>query len=166
MPEPRTLLQIAALAGTFGAVAWVNGYSNEEVAPAAYEQAGIVQRGPAEIKPGSPEPELRLAALDSRNIGELKTDIFTNKSWYVPPPVTPQPPPKPTAPPLPFTFLGRMIENGVAVVFVSNRDSNQVVRVGEVVDRVWRVDAIEATRMVLTYLPLNETKYLILGSAP
>jgi hypothetical protein len=165
-PNRRTQALIVALAGTLAAVAWVSGNDDEVSAPATRDRTGAV-RTQGEAKAGPGTPELRLAALETRGLDDMKTDLFASKSWYVPPPPPPpQPPPKPTAPPLPFAYLGRMIDGGSTVVFVSSQDHNRILRVGDVVDRVWRVDAIEGSRMQFTYLPLNENKYLILGAAP
>lgn len=165
-PNRRTQVLIVALAGTLAAVAWVSGNDDEAGAPAARERTGA-GRPHGETKAGPAMPDLRLAALDRRGLDDMKTDLFASKSWYVPPPPPPpQPPPKPTAPPLPFAYLGRMIDGGSTVVFVSSQDRNRILRVGDVVDQVWRVDAVEGSRMKFTYLPLNENKYLILGAAP
>jgi hypothetical protein len=164
-PNRRMLLWFMAVAGTVAAVVWVNGNEDDIAAPAAREhRAGDERPAHREGKATKELPELSLKALDTRGLDEMKTDLFASKSWYVPPP--PPPPPKPTAPPVPFTFIGRLIEGGRTAVFVSVGDRNQVLRVGDVVDSTWRVDAIETTRMKLTYLPLNQDQYLALGAAP
>jgi hypothetical protein len=165
-PNRRMLLWSVAVAATLAAVAWVSNQDEDIAAPvAARDLHGDGGRPAARPgKAGKELPELSLAGLDARGLDEMKTDLFASKSWYVPPP--PPPPPKPTAPPLPFTFLGRLIEGDQAAVFVSSGDRNQVLRVGDVVGGAWRVDAIEPTRMKFTYLPLNENQYLALGAAP
>ena len=53
-----------------------------------------------------PEP----AAADDAEAGQKIIDPFRNKSWYVAPP--PPKPVKPTAPPLPFQYLGKLKEDG------------------------------------------------------
>ncbi len=164
-PDRRTLLMIVALAGTLAAVAWVNGSEDDLAAPAAPERAGAARGERGEARGKQELPVLNLAGLDARGLDDMKADLFTTKSWYVPPPPPPPtPPPKPVAPPLPFTFLGRMLDGGVTAVFVTSGGRNQVLHVGDVVDRVWRVDSIDLRRMTLTYLPLNETKFLVLGA--
>ena len=167
----RKLLWAAALAGTVAAMVWVNNGNDAEIAaPAAPRGHRTGEQRPTERANKTTTellPVLSLDNLKARGLGDMKTDLFVTKSWYVPPPPPPQqPPPKPTPPPLPFTFIGRMIEGNHAAVFVSIQDRNQVVRVGDVIQSAWRVDAIEPTRMKLTYLPLNENQYLALGAAP
>jgi hypothetical protein len=158
-----------ALAGTVAAVVWVGGDDAEIAAPTTREHRSADERPATRAgKAANKElPVLSLNELKTRGLDDMKTDLFTSKSWYVPPPPPPpSPPPKPTPPPLPFTFIGRMIEGDRMAVFVGMQDRNQVLRVGDVVQNAWRVDAIEPTRMKLTYLPLNENQYLSLGAAP
>jgi hypothetical protein len=172
-PNLRKLLWAVALAGTLAAVVSVGGNDADSVEPVAREPRSVEER-PAEERPATRTskatkdmPVLKVGELKTRGLGEMSTDLFSIKSWYVPPPPPPpMPPPKPVAPPLPFTFIGRMIEEGQTAVFVSIQDRNQVLHVGDVVQGVWRVDAIDPTNMKLTYLPLNENKYLALGAAP
>lgn len=165
----KTLLWAGAVAGTLAAVISVSGDDAETDAPAASKPHSRDQRPAtrADKTAKAPPRELKVADLKARGLGDMATNLFETKSWYVPPPPPPpSPPPKPVAPPLPFSFIGRMIEEGQTAVFVSIQDRNQVLRVGDVVQGVWRVDAIDSTNMKLTYLPLNENKYLALGAAP
>lgn len=164
-PNRRILLWGVAVAATLAAVASVGG-NDEEIGAVAGQGRRPGGEAPAhrEGKITQPMPELTLGSLKTRGLDDMTADLFASKSWYVPPP--PPPPPKPVAPPPPFTVLGRQIEGNRVAVFVSAGDRNQVLRVGDVVDRVWRVDAIDSTRMTLVYLPLNENKYLVLGAAP
>lgn len=162
-PKRRMGLLAAALAATLAAVAWVG--DGEEaadtvVAPVVREtRAG----GSATPRATAAGQNLDLALLDKRGLPETKTDLFTAKSWYVPPP--PPPPPKPTAPELPFKAIGRLLDAEQPAVFLASGDKNRVIHVGDIVDNVWRVEAIEATRVRFIYLPLNEEKSLFLGAA-
>jgi hypothetical protein len=163
---------IVGIAGTLAAVAWVNSDGDELAAPEPRQRGVEATPGRGEARPqrrdakgGQAPQQLNLARLDTRAIDDMKADLFATKSWYVPPPPPPpQPPPKPQPPPLPFKVIGRMLNDGETAVFVSNGDRNQALRVGDVVDGVWRVDTIDATRMTFTYLPLNETRFLALGA--
>lgn len=164
-PSRRTLILFTALAGTLAATAWVSGNDDEVVAPVERPyRSGSAQSEYGKSAQEAEMPELQLAALDTRGLDDMKTDLFPVKSWYVPPPSPPRAPAKPIAPPLPFTYIGRMIEDDGTAVFVTEQDRNRILRVGDVIDHVWRVDAIETSRMKFTYLPLNETKYLALGA--
>jgi hypothetical protein len=164
-PHSRLWILGLALVATLAAVAWV-GEEEEVAAPVVRERAATDDTTPRRDarRQQKEMPTLDLARLDNRELGEPTIDLFAGKSWYVPPP--PPPPPKPVAPPVPFTFIGRLIESDGMAVFVAAADRNQVLRTGSVVDGVWRVEEIEPTRMKLTYLPLKETKYFALGAAP
>lgn len=170
-PNRKKMLWAVAVAGTVAAVFSVSESDTEPVAPVTRERhtsdAARSTASTTAAKATKAPRQLRLSDLKTRGLGDMTTDLFASKSWYVPPPPPPpMPPPKPVAPPLPFTFIGRMIEEGQTAVFVSIQDRNQVLRVGDVIQNVWRVDSIDPTSMKLTYLPLNENKYLSLGAAP
>jgi hypothetical protein len=92
-------------------------------------------------------------------------DLFAVKSFVPPPPPAPPPPPppKPTAPPLPFRYLGSLMEGDQSLVYVSEGARMHVLRVGEQVDRRYRVEAIDATRVTLTFLPLDQRQELLIG---
>lgn len=98
-----------------------------------------------------------------------KADPFAT---YVPKPraiplplAPPPPPPAPVAPSLPFTFLGRMIENDSTVVFLSKQDQSYSVKLNSVLDQNYRVDKIDSNQVVFTYLPLNIKQTLSFGRA-
>lgn len=98
------------------------------------------------------------------------TGLFESKSWYVPPPapkVTAPvyvPPPQPTAPTLPFTFIGRMLDGTEITVFLSKGDRRYTVKEKDVLDDTYRVDKITEGEAVLTYLPLNTQQTLSFNS--
>lgn len=115
--------------------------------PAPVSQAAQPQKrfDLAAIKRGMPEPE-------------QQGTLFRSKSWYVappPPPVSVAPAPAPTAPPLPFTYIGRMVDEGVVVVFLSGNGRQYTVKAGDVLDNTYRVETIGDNDAVLTYLPLD-----------
>lgn len=160
-PALRRVLWTVAVAGTAAAVAWVDGGDDNEAGLARPSGAGRRTDARAGLK--NVVPTLALERLDTRDFDEIKADLFAAKSWYVPPPVVAQ---KPKPPPLPFSYGGRIIEGDRTTVFLFGPDRNQPVRQGDLIDNTWRVDAINATVMKLTYLPLNESQTLALGAAP
>lgn len=93
--------------------------------------------------------------------------LFAEHSWYVappPPPPTPPPPPAPpSAPPLPFSFLGSYgpAEDG-AVYYLVKGDQVYDVKVGDTLDGIYSVDAVQDNEMTLTYLPLKQQQALAL----
>ena len=95
-------------------------------------------------------------------------NAFSSTSWYVPPPPPKaEPPPKPTAPPLPFTYMGRYEDAGRAavVVMLVKGDRLYTVSVGDVIDGTYRVDRISDKAVDLIYLPLHEKQALPAGGA-
>jgi hypothetical protein len=72
----------------------------------------------------------------------------------------------PTAPPLPFQFIGKLEDSQQLQVFLQNGERLYVVRAGDVIDDVYKVDRISATEMSLVYLPLKFAQTLSVGSAP
>lgn len=99
--------------------------------------------------------------------GEPK-NMFASKSWYVPPPppppAPPAAPPPPTAPPLPFTYLGRFRDEGKAVIFLVKDDRVLTVKEGDIIEGNYRVDGIVGSRLDLTYQPLAIKQTLNIGN--
>ena len=100
---------------------------------------------------------------------DSKGDAFAALSWLPPPPpvrVAPPPPPPPpvvpVAPPLPFTFVGLLEQNaGRPQAFLSKGELLLVVAAGDLLDnKTYRVDALNAQQIVITYLPLNTPQTL------
>lgn len=105
-------------------------------------------------------PVLQLAKLARAEAGEPEQDPFAGKSWYIPPPPPPpqkaQEAPRPTAPPLPFRYMGQMHEEGEpVVVYLSQGTRAYTVSQGDTIENLYRVDHISTSQMTLTYLPLD-----------
>jgi hypothetical protein len=99
--------------------------------------------------------------------------VFNATSWYVPPPprhVKPPPPapvlvPIPTAPPLPFTYLGRYGDSASRIIILSKGDRVYTVTEGDIIENTYRVEKLTAGQVNLTYLPLNIEQSLRTGEA-
>ncbi|MCQ4144448.1 hypothetical protein [Vogesella sp. AC12] len=133
---------------------------------------GAVVVEPVAVRPrGSrvavaPPAELQVGSLASlpRDLGAGRVkDLFPVQSWYVPPPPPKPAPPKP--PPLPFTYLGKAVDDGQVTVFVAQGERNLVVKAGDVIDGVYRADSILPPVMTFTYLPLQMQQTLEIGVA-
>jgi hypothetical protein len=115
--------------------------------------------------------DLDLAQLRREAAAGEPENVFASKSWYVPPPPPPPPPPVvvapvvPTAPPLPFTYLGRYADAGKPIFLLVKGDRILTVKEGEVIEGNYRVDGIAGTKLGLTYLPLNIKQTLETGNA-
>lgn len=72
----------------------------------------------------------------------------------------PQAPAAPEAPPLPFRYIGHMVEDGRTHLFFAFGEESIIARVGEKVASQWRVDRITEQEVQLTYLPLKQKQSL------
>ncbi len=70
----------------------------------------------------------------------------------------------PTAPPLPFQFVGRLDDRSDLQVFLQNGEKIYVVRKGDVIDGTWRIERISDEKLSLVYLPLHLSQTLSVGS--
>lgn len=130
---------------------------------------------PARTDTGKRQPILALVPRDvliadnDSGFGQAPNGaVFGSQSW-VPPPPPPAPaqaappPPPPMAPPLPFTFIGKSVGDGVWEVYLTRGDRTYTARTNEVIDGTYRVDAIAPPILRLTYLPLNQVQQLNIG---
>ena len=74
------------------------------------------------------------------------------------------PPPPPSAPPLPFTYIGKLAADGETTVFLASGDRNLVVKTGDVIDNTYRLDQVSDTAVVLTHLPTSMQQTLAIGA--
>jgi hypothetical protein len=73
-------------------------------------------------------------------------------------------PPAPKAPALPFRVLGRYVEDGRVQIFLQYNDRNLVVAVGDTVDNLYRIEALNGGTLTLRYLPLDAQQTLDIGA--
>lgn len=95
------------------------------------------------------------------------TDLFHIEAPPKPAPVHTEPappPPPPMAPPLPYVYMGKAVEQGRVSVFLTRNDKPYVARQGDVLDGQYRIDAINPPIMELTYLPLAQKQMLNIGA--
>lgn len=123
--------------------------------------------------PGEPEVlTIRARSVDAQ--ADPLSELFASPSWASAEPgpataarsplVEPESPSPPTAPALPFVFMGQMSDGGQQTYFLRHGDQGIVVQVGDTVLNQYRVEAVEGNKLVLRYLPLNELQSLDLGS--
>lgn len=92
-------------------------------------------------------------------LGLPQRPLFAASSWdpppAAPPPPRPAPPPAPPAPPrLPFTLEG-WADDGGDIAILRRDERIYIVRVGDVIDGTYRVEAIERGAVTFMYLPLE-----------
>lgn len=175
-PRQRWMLLGGLLAATLAAAAWVGERSAREPELVAAsesdskaERPGFNRAGPADRT-----PKLNLEKLQLRELGNATRDPFSvNRPKPQRPgpavaapraePVAPPPQPQPSAPPLPFTYLGRLVEGDDVAVFLSQGERNLVVRQGEMIDSIYRVERIADRAITLVYLPLDQRQTIVIG---
>ncbi len=104
---------------------------------------------------------------DDQNLGER---LFLASGGQPPKPVpvstpTNLPPPAPQAPPLPFQVLGRYEEAGQTAVFLQFNDQALVVREGDTLGELYKVEKLTGSSLSMRYLPLNQLQSLEIGSS-
>jgi len=176
-PKLRGALLIAALGATLAAVHWA------DILPDAADAkpgAKIESRSRAtKDKPSSAASSaLDLQKLQRGPQAEPESDPFGTKDFTPPPPPKPKreamaggsgtmqapAPPPPQAPPLPFTYLGRLDEDQDTTVFLTAGDRNLVVKPGDVIDNTYKLEQVTQSTVVLTYLPMNQKQTLAIGT--
>lgn len=66
----------------------------------------------------------------------------------------------PQAPALPFTYVGKMIEDGRLQVFLAEGDKSFSVTAGQTLSGQYRVDKVTEAQVTFTYLPLKKRQTL------
>ena len=165
----RWVIYAIVLALALTAVRWAGGQDRAEPRTTVAYQAERPDR-PARDAAAKAEavPEVRLDWLERRAVALPAGDPFQARSWEPEQQaVRPNlPPPPPQAPPLPYTYLGRMIDDEQTTVFLTRQDRNYVVRLGDTLDGTYRVEEIVPEGLVLTYLPLGAEQTLPFGATP
>lgn len=92
-------------------------------------------------------------------------DAFAPRDWRPPPP---PPPPQPVrqavvAPPLPYTVIGKQLEDGVWHVFLRADARILVVKSLDTIDDAYRVEEIRPPVMTLTHLPTQQRLSVTIG---
>lgn len=148
----------------------------EDVVAEPVERAQAPAAAPATETRAAPDKDKNVAILrlvprevligdsDDRFDGG-ENGVFARQDWTPPPPPpAPAPAPAPpSAPPLPFTFIGKSLQDGVWEIYLARGERTHLVRENTVIDGMYRVDAIKPPVLTLTYLPLNQVQQLNIG---
>ncbi len=89
-------------------------------------------------------------------------DPFQAQSWQPPEQAIRRhvPAPRPEAPPLPFAYLGKLVDEATTTVFLAKQDRNYIVRAGDTIEGTYRVEKVGDDALVLVYLPLKARQTL------
>jgi len=91
-------------------------------------------------------------------------DVFAARSWKKP--ELPAEAQRPSAPPLPFTYLGRLHSAGSDTAFVAMGDRNLVLRAGDMIQDTYRVERIAGSAVTFRHLPSGAQQTLVNGGSP
>lgn len=176
-PKLRMGLVIGALALTLGAVRWADTLTDVPEASAGGVAEPVARPRPAaQTNTAQHTPALDLQKLQRPRSLDPDGDPFGPRSFRpAPPKITPQaaaaqaalavpPPPPPQAPPLPFTYMGRLSEERDTTVFLTLGDRNLVVKPGDTIDNTYKLEEVGESAIVLTYLPMNQRQTLPIGT--
>lgn len=137
--------------------------------PVKPDSSRLVQRKQIPSEDAHVELERLAWQAQRQEEGTEVGNVFGATSWYVPPPppppVKPPPPPKPTAPPMPFSYLGRYEDTPPVVVMLVKGDRVYTVSEGDVIENTYRVEHVAPGAVELTYLPLNIKQSISTGNA-
>lgn len=159
--------------GVAAALAWLPGYwMPAEEGDEALAVTATPASGKSRVAlPATPGKKKAAAIKDLSPAG----DLFTARSWKAAPtlasvveqPVNVTPVVQaPTAPPMPFQFVGRLDDRTDLQVFLQSGEKIYVVRKGDVIDDTWRLEGITDAELNLVYLPMHLSQTLSVGSAP
>lgn len=173
--KPRHIVMGAALALAAGLALFGDKAPDTQLAepveraavPAPARVAASSAKGSDEVAIARLVPRETLIGASGDRFGEGENRLFARHDWTPPPPPPsnepPPPPPPPSAPPLPFTYLGKSLQDGVWEIYLARGDRTYLVRDGITIDGTYRVDAIRPPVLTLTYLPLEQSQQLNIG---
>jgi hypothetical protein len=161
MPPFRKIGLGLALVGTFAASV-LDFPLQDAVEPApAHATVSPTTSSPAVVETAVQQPE----GLLREPFAAQPANLFAARNWLPPAPrLAPVKPETPRAPPLPFKYLGKMIDGNEVVAFVGQGTSTHLLRKGAVVGG-YKVEDVSQADITLVYLPLNETQRLTFGSS-
>jgi len=130
---------------------------------AAGGEGGVA--GPRE--PGPQGRSARYALPERPALGAPQAQLFGAQSWQ--PKVAPRAavtkPAAPRVPAMPYRYAGKVLHEGRLKVYLAKDDEVIPVRVGETLDRAYRVESIDDARITLRYLPLGRLQTIPVDSA-
>lgn len=156
------------LALTVLASAWV-----QQQEDAAYEDTLIVIKKPIVQEVSLPAMQENLLAeinqttsiakLGRAKITDTPANIFI--PYLAPNDVAVEAEQVPQAPSNPYTYAGKLMEDGKLIVFLTDGAQNFAVQTGAVVNTHWRIQSINPPELTLEYMPLGVITKMQIGAA-
>jgi hypothetical protein len=106
------------------------------------------------------DADLDISFLEKRESEAPRADPFARKTFSIGRPRATAKAAAPVAPPLPFRYIGKLVEDGrLEVILLRGADHVTVAQAGPL-DAEYRVDEVNEKRIAFTYLPLNASHVL------
>jgi hypothetical protein len=155
---PRAALAVVALAL---AATVVSGREKPDLAPEAAPASAPPRAAAAPAAAAEATPDLDPARLQRTRTDQAIADLFAAPAASAPEASAPAP--RPSAPPLPFQFVARIVDGGNTSVYVMLGEDNYSVKPGLVIDRNYRVEQVTESAVTFTYLPMGTRQVLSLN---
>ena len=159
----RWIVYALALALALVAARWAGGQDRADGRNAGGQTARPARDATPDAARTEALPEVRLDRLGKRVAPAPAGDPFQSQSWDPPVEKTARrnlPPPRPEAPPIPFAYMGKMVDDATTIVFLRRQDRNYIVRAGDTIDGTYRVEKVGDDALELVYLPLGARQAL------
>lgn len=156
----RGIILAVLLMGTLSAAAWVreaDKAGEAEVVEAPVRKAVTAKRSAAER--GQPLADrVHLEKLQARTAADRADDAFAIRNWRRAAPKAARvelaaAAAPPSAPPLPFAYMGRLESADARQVFVTQGERNLILQEGDTVDSTYRVEQLSEARVTFIHLP-------------
>ncbi|BCX67328.1 MULTISPECIES: hypothetical protein [Pseudomonas] len=160
-----------AFLGVAAALTWLPEYF-KQADDTGVDVAAVATPAKDKVRGALPAAKAAEAAAQIKDLSPAG-DLFAARSWKAAPtlasvteqavnvaPVVQVP----TAPPMPFQFIGKMDDRTDLQVFLQNGEKIYVVRKGDVIDETWKIEGISDLELSLVYLPLHLSQTLSVGS--
>ncbi len=165
----RQAVLLTILGSVVAFAAWVPAY-NENLG-SLLSSAPAQRRGQNEgvaTAPGAKDQASALAAAlpERPPLGEPRSGLFGSQSWQPPAPKIAPAPVAPSAPPMPYRFAGKLVQDGKVQIFLSKQDLIIPISEGQTIDGTYRVESITPERVTLIYLPLAHKERIPVQGSP
>ena len=167
----RWAVLVVLLTAALSAAAWVR--EGDKTAEAEVIEAPArpsrTAGGPP-VQAGHAAERVHLEKLRARPSAGGTDDAFATRSWR-------KPAPKlsaaegavavvaPSAPPLPFVYMGKLLSDEARAVFLTNGERNLIVHEGDVIDATYRVDKLADEGLTFVHLPTGIQQHLAFAEA-
>jgi hypothetical protein len=180
-PRKRWFVIAGLMVSTLVAAAWVHNAPDDKAADIV---AAVADKAPSRASSAAPpiaEPgerhtappsgsQVDLGKLTARDADAPVRDPFALPVPKIKKPVrgnapAPPPAPAPGAPPMPFTYMGKLHSGPDTNVFLTQGDRSLIVHEGDTIDSIYRVERIADNEITLVYLPLGERQKILIGES-